>query len=106
MVIVVQCEGVFVFYVEVVFYYMWCELKKMDDFEVVVKVLVFFGFDVVKLLVCSQEFDVKVGLIENIEKVVVCGVFGLLIFFVGNEMFFGKEQLCEVEEMVLGIGVQ
>ena len=30
------------------------------------------------------------------------GAFGSPTFFVGNEMFFGKEQLREVEEMVSG----
>ena len=36
------------------------------------------------------------------EPVVDRGAFGSPTFFVGTEMFFGKEQLREVEEMVTG----
>ena len=36
------------------------------------------------------------------EEAVRRGVFGAPTFFVGKEMFFGKEQLREVEEMVSG----
>lgn len=38
-------EGKLLDYVEVVFNYMWCDFKKMDDFEVVVVVFNEFGFD-------------------------------------------------------------
>lgn len=44
----------------------------------------------------------KAKLIKNTEEAVARGAFGSPTFFVGNEMFFGKEQLREVEEMVSG----
>ena len=44
----------------------------------------------------------KARLIENTQNAVERGAFGSPTFFVGKEMFFGKEQLREVEEMVSG----
>jgi 2-hydroxychromene-2-carboxylate isomerase len=58
--------------------------------------------DAQKLFARAQEPEVKGKLIKNTEEAVARGAFGSPTFFVGNEMFFGKEQLREVEEMVLG----
>ena len=41
-------------------------------------------------------------MIENTQAAVERGAFGSPTFFVGNQMFFGKEQLREVEELVAG----
>jgi 2-hydroxychromene-2-carboxylate isomerase len=97
-----QLEGVFEKYVDAAFHHMWIEPKKMDDPEVAVKALTASGLDGAKLLTRSQEADVKAKLIENTQNAVERGAFGSPTFFVGKEMFFGKEQLREVEEMVSG----
>ena len=97
-----QLEGVFEKYVEAAFHHMWAEPKKMDDPEVAVKALTASGIDATKLLARSQEPEVKAKLIENTQAAVERGAFGSPTFFVGKEMFFGKEQLREVEEMVSG----
>ena len=97
-----QMEGVFEKYVEAAFHHMWVEPKKMDDPEVAMKALASSGLDAAKLLVRSQDADVKAKLIENTQAAVERGAFGSPTFFVGKEMFFGKEQLREVEEMVTG----
>ena len=95
-----QMEGVFEKYVEAAFHHMWVEPKKMDDPEVAIKALASSGLDAAKLLVRSQDADVKAKLIENTHAAVERGAFGSPTFFVGKEMFFGKDQLREVEEMV------
>ena len=100
--IAAQLEGVFEKYVEAAFHHMWREPKKMDDPEVAVKALTSSGLDGAKLLARAQEADVKATLIENTQAAVERGAFGSPTFFVGSEMFFGKEQLREVEEMVAG----
>jgi 2-hydroxychromene-2-carboxylate isomerase len=100
--IAAQLEGVFEKYVDAAFHHMWVEPKKMDDPEVAAKALTASGLDGAKLLARAQEPDVKAKLIENTQSAVERGVFGSPTFFVGNEMFFGKEQLREVEELVLG----
>ncbi len=97
-----QFEGVFEAYVEAAFHHMWREPKKMDDPEVAAKALSSSGLDGAKLLARAQEADVKAKLIENTQSAVERGAFGSPTFFVGNEIFFGKEQLREVEEMVAG----
>jgi 2-hydroxychromene-2-carboxylate isomerase len=100
--IAAQIEGVFEKYVEAAFHHMWREPKKMDDLEVAAKALSASGLDGAKLLTRAQEPDVKAKLIENTQSAVERGAFGSPTFFVGNEMFFGKEQLREVEELVAG----
>jgi 2-hydroxychromene-2-carboxylate isomerase len=97
-----QFEGVFEKYVDAAFHHMWGEPKKMDDPEVAAKALNASGIDVAKLFARSQDPDVKAKLIENTRVAVERGAFGSPTFFVGEEMFFGKEQLREVEEMVAG----
>jgi 2-hydroxychromene-2-carboxylate isomerase len=97
-----QLEGVFEKYVEAAFHHMWVEPKKMDDPEVAAKALAASGLDAVRLFARAQDADVKAKLIENTQSAVERGAFGSPTFFVGKEMFFGKEQLREVEEMVSG----
>lgn len=97
-----QLEGVFEKYVEAAFHHMWVEPKKMDDPEVAAKALAASGLDAGKLLTRAQDADVKAKLIENTQSAVERGAFGSPTFFVGQEMFFGKEQLREVEEMISG----
>jgi 2-hydroxychromene-2-carboxylate isomerase len=97
-----QAEGVFEKYVDAAFHHMWREPKKMDDPEIALKALNASGLDAAKLFARAQEPDVKAKLIENTQAAVERGAFGSPTFFVGNEMFFGKEQLREVEELVSG----
>jgi 2-hydroxychromene-2-carboxylate isomerase len=100
--IAAQLEGVFAKYVEAAFHHMWAEPKKMDDPEVALKALTASGLDAAKLFARAQEPEVKAKLIENTQVAVEHGAFGSPTFFVGKEMFFGKEQLREVEELVSG----
>jgi 2-hydroxychromene-2-carboxylate isomerase len=97
-----QLEGVFEKYVDAAFHHMWEEPKKMDDPEVALTAFAASGLDAAKLLARAQEPEVKAKLIANTQAAVDRGAFGSPTFFVGNEMFFGKEQLREVEELVSG----
>jgi 2-hydroxychromene-2-carboxylate isomerase len=97
-----QFEGVFEKYVDAAFHHMWGEPKKMDDPEVAMKALADSGLDAAKLFARAQEPEVKAKLIENTQSAVERGAFGSPTFFVGQEIFFGKEQLREVEELVSG----
>jgi 2-hydroxychromene-2-carboxylate isomerase len=100
--IAAQIEGVFEAYVDAAFHHMWREPKKMDDPEVAISALTSSGLDGAKLLAHAQEPDVKARLLDTTQKAVERGAFGSPTFFVGDEMFFGKEQLRDVEEMMLG----
>ncbi|HWV95936.1 MAG TPA: 2-hydroxychromene-2-carboxylate isomerase [Xanthobacteraceae bacterium] len=98
--IAAQAEGVFEKYVEAGFHHMWEEPKKMDDPEVLGQALTASGLDAAKLFARAQEPEIKNKLLENTQAAVARGAFGSPTFFVGDEMFFGKEQLREVEELV------
>src|ERR1700685_1184843 len=100
--IAAQLEGVFEKYIDAAFHHMWAEPKKMDDPEVALKALTASGLDGAKLLARAQEPEVKAKLIENTQQAVERGAFGSPTFFVGKEMFFGKEQLREGEELISG----
>jgi 2-hydroxychromene-2-carboxylate isomerase len=39
-------------------------------------------------------------LIDNTERAVERGTFGIPTFYIGEEMFFGKERLGQIEEML------
>lgn len=97
-----QAEGVFEKYVEAAFHHMWEEPKKMDDPEVAAEALAASGLDVKRLFARAQEPEIKNKLMENTQDAVQRGAFGSPTFFVGKEMFFGKEQLREVEELIAG----
>src|SRR5882757_3489141 len=100
--IAAQLEGVFEKYIDAVFHHMWGEPKKMDDPEVALEALAASGVDAASLFARAQQPEVKARLIKNTLAAVERGAFGSPTFFVGKEMFFGKEQLREVEEMVSG----
>jgi 2-hydroxychromene-2-carboxylate isomerase len=100
--IAAQMEGVFEKYVDAAFHHMWVEPKKMDDPEVAAKALASSGLDAAKLFARAQDAEVKGKLLENTQSAVKRGAFGSPTFFVGKEIFFGKEQLREVEEMISG----
>ncbi|NPV24067.1 2-hydroxychromene-2-carboxylate isomerase [Bradyrhizobium aeschynomenes] len=100
--IAAQLEGVFEHYVDAAFHHMWREPKKMDDPEIAIAAITSSGLDGAKLFARAQEPEVKAKLVENTQAAVERGAFGSPTFFVGNEMFFGKEQLRDVEEFILG----
>jgi 2-hydroxychromene-2-carboxylate isomerase len=97
-----QMEGVFAHYVDEVFRHMWAEPKKMDDPAVARAALDESGLDGARLIAMTQEPAVKDRLLANTQKSVERGAFGSPTFFVGDEMFFGKDRLRDVEEEILG----
>ena len=102
MAVAAQKEGNLPKYMDAIFHHMWIEPKKMDDPEVAIKAFNASGLDAAKLFARAQETEIKAKLIENTQSAVERGAFGSPTFFVGKDMFFGKEQLREVEELVSG----
>jgi 2-hydroxychromene-2-carboxylate isomerase len=85
-------------YIDCVFDAMWGEPKKMDDPAVIRAALVACGLDADALIALTQDATVKAELAANTEASVQRGAFGSPTFFVGDEMYFGKDRLQEVEE--------
>lgn len=95
-----QRLGCFEPYVEAVFAAMWEQERNMDDVPTIVEVLERAGLDAAALLERSQDPEVKAALLANTEAAHARGAFGSPTFFVGGEMWFGKERLCEVEQEI------
>jgi 2-hydroxychromene-2-carboxylate isomerase len=98
--IAAEPRGVFARYVEVVFTAMWEEGKKMDDAEVIRATLDAAGLDGAELLASIQDQSVKQALIAATEASVARGTFGAPTFYVGEEIFFGKDSLGAVQEAI------
>jgi len=73
----------------------------MDDPEVFRRAFASSGLDIDRLIARAQQDDVKKKLIDNTSDAVNRGEFGSPTFFVGKEMFFGKDQLRDVEESIV-----
>jgi 2-hydroxychromene-2-carboxylate isomerase len=96
-----QKLGIFPRYVDQMYRFMWAEPRKMDDPAIVVAAWKESGFDAEKLGALIQDQGVKDTLLANTQKSVERGTFGSPTFFVGDEIFFGKDRLREVEEMIV-----
>jgi 2-hydroxychromene-2-carboxylate isomerase len=96
-----QLDGVFEPYFRTAYHHMWVEPKKMDDPQVFREAFVSSGIDIERLIARAQQVDVKKKLIENTNDAVARGSFGSPTFFVGSEIFFGKDSLRNVEEEIV-----
>lgn len=79
-------------------HHMWEAGRKMDDPDVVRAALAASGLDADRLLARAQDQDAKDRLLANTNRAVERGAFGIPTFFVGDEMYFGKNTLRDVEE--------
>jgi len=96
--IVAQLDGNLMPYVDAVFHHMWEAPKKMDDPAVIRAALEASGLDAARILARIGDQDVKDALLRNTEASVARGSFGAPTFFVGDEMYFGKDRLRDLEE--------
>ena len=80
---------------------MWEQGLKMDDPDVFVDTMTKAGFDGADLLEQTKDEAIKAELMDNTMKAVERGTFGIPTFYVGDEMFFGKERLGQIEEEIV-----
>ena len=88
-------------YIDVVFSAMWENSQKMDDLEVMANVLNDGGLDATTILELIQTDAIKEKLKVNTQAAAASGAFGIPTFFVGDDMFFGKDRLEQVEELLM-----
>jgi 2-hydroxychromene-2-carboxylate isomerase len=98
-----ELDGELTRYVETVFHHMWEAPKKMDEPEVIRVALDESGIDGAAILARIEDGAVKARLIANTEASVARGTFGSPAFFVGDEMWFGKDRLRDVEEAIAAV---
>ena len=87
-------------YAKAVFAAMWERELDLANPNVIVSVLDAAGLDGAALHAATQSPDVKERLLANTQSAFERGAFGSPTFFVGSEMYFGKDRLREVEEAI------
>jgi 2-hydroxychromene-2-carboxylate isomerase len=96
-----QSLGLFERYVGEMYRHMWAEPKKMDDPDVLRAALTESGLDSERFFELIQTPEIKNRLLDNTRRSVERGTFGAPTFFVGEEIFFGKDRLRDVEEQII-----
>jgi 2-hydroxychromene-2-carboxylate isomerase len=104
--IAARAAGVEAGYLEMGLEGLWEEGLKLDDREVLARRIDSAGLDSASLLAAAQTDRVKLKLADNTAAAVARGVFGVPTFFVGAEMFFGKDRLGQVEEAIQAVAAQ
>jgi hypothetical protein len=92
-----QALGQFETYIEAVFCAMWEDQLQAGDPEVLAQVLTKAGLDAEAILELSQTPEIKAKLGDNTQVAYDRGAFGIPTFFVGDEIYFGKDQLLAIE---------
>ncbi len=87
-------------YVDAMYEAMWEQGRNMSEPAEIIDVLKTAGLDSDALLEAAQQPDVKSGLLASTQDAFERGAFGSPTFFVGKEIFFGKDRLGEVEEEI------
>jgi 2-hydroxychromene-2-carboxylate isomerase len=87
-------------YVDEVYRHMWSEPKKLDDPAVLRAALLESNLPADRLFELAQTAEVKDELLAETQRAVERGTFGSPTFFVGDEIYFGKDRLRDVEEMI------
>ena len=95
-----QTLGIFERYVDEIFAHMWAEPKKLDDPAVLKAALIESALPADRLFELVQAPAVKDALLANTQRAVDRGTFGSPTFFVGDEIYFGKDRLRDVEEAI------
>lgn len=97
------CEdGRGVQFVESLLHAIWEEGLDISNPDAVGAAVTAAGFDAGDLFARAQSDAVKQGLAANTDAVVARGAFGIPTMWVGDEMFFGKERLGQIEELLAG----
>jgi 2-hydroxychromene-2-carboxylate isomerase len=98
--LVAERDGYLMKYIDAMVDAMWEQGLKLDDPEVLHKAYADAGFDADKIMTDMSDDAIKAKLMENTNAAVARGAFGIPTFFVGDEIFFGKERLSQVEDML------
>jgi 2-hydroxychromene-2-carboxylate isomerase len=88
-------------YVDAMFAAMWEQGRAMDDDDEIAAVLAAAGLDAAAITQAAQTPEVKAGLVANTEAAHQRGAFGSPTFFVGDQIYFGKDRLRDVEEAIV-----
>ena len=88
-------------YIEAMYQSMWEQGKNMADPEVIAEALREHGLPANDIVAAVQDPEIKQELMDSTSRSVERGAFGSPTFFVGDEMFFGKDRLLELEAEIV-----
>ncbi len=88
-------------YVEAMFSGMWEDGKKLDDPSVMREVLDASALPTDTLVSRMGEQDVKDRLAANTAQAHAQGAFGIPSFIVGGELYFGKDKMRDIEDVLM-----
>lgn len=89
-------------YREAMYTALWQDGLKLDDPAVWAEVVTKAGLDAAALGAAVQDEAVKAALVASTESAVARGAFGVPTFFLGDQMWFGKDRLRDVVEAATG----
>lgn len=89
-------------YIEAMFAGMWEQGLKLDLPDVWERALAAAGLPVAEIAAGAQDPANKARLVASTEAAVARGAFGSPTFFLGDEMWFGKDRLRDVVEAAAG----
>lgn len=89
-------------YREAMYVALWQDGRKLDEPNVWARVLDQAGLDTPALTALVADEAIKAELTANTESAVARGAFGVPTFFLGEEMWFGKDRLRDVVEAAGG----
>ena len=96
-----EAEALLAPYTEAMFHFMWEDPRKLDDMAVLAATLTEAGLPAERLLTLAQDQVVKDRLAANTQDAFARGAFGIPSFLVGEELFFGKDRLDDVEREII-----
>lgn len=89
-------------YLHAMFQAMWVDGRNLSEPQELRAALETHGLDAAAILARSHAPDVKKALSDTTSEAIDRGVFGAPTFFVGDEMFFGRDRLPMVEMFAKG----
>jgi len=95
-----QQAGIGKKYIDKIYSAMWEQELNLSDKNVIASTLIEAGLPADEIIAGTQDPQVKQMLIDNTSTSVERGNFGSPTFFVGDEMYFGKDRLRDVEAQI------
>jgi len=84
-------------YTRAIFDAVWVDAKKMDDPKIILEVLAKANLPAKEIIEATQMPKIKSALIDATSDAVARNIFGAPTMFIGDEMFFGKEGIADID---------
>lgn len=90
-------------YREAMYTALWQDGLKLDEPEVWAGAVAAAGLDAAAFAAAVEDPEIKAELVASTDRAVARGAFGVPTFFLGEEMWFGKDRLRDCVEAATGV---